>query len=68
MGSNRFCNRHTRCVLRHAQMARKLCIQNRIELVDICTGRNSGAGNCAPNGELAKLESGYEEPGGGVAV
>ena len=68
MGGHCFCNCHTHCILRHEQMARKLCLQNRIELVDFCTGRFAGAGNCAADGKLAELEGGNEESGGGVEV
>jgi putative ABC transport system permease protein len=49
-----------------AQMAAKLCLQNRAELVYICAGGVAGVGDCAADGELAKLAGGYKEPGGGA--
>ena len=43
------------------QMARKLCLQNRTQLVDFCPGRVVGIGNCLAHSELAKLEGSYEK-------
>jgi len=46
----------------------KLGLQNRHELVDFCPCRFAGIGYCIAHGELAKLEGGYTEPGGGAEV
>ena len=62
------CNSHTNCIFRYGQMAGKLCLQNRTELVDFCPGRFTGTGNCIVNRELAELESGNKESGGGAEV
>ena len=56
MGCHRLCNRHTYRVVYHARWLR-FCIQNRIKLVDFCPGWFAGVGNCATDGELAKLEA-----------
>jgi len=68
MGSHIHCNCHTHNLVCDAQMARKLRLQNKFKLVDFCSCRISGIGNCAVNRELAKLAGGYKEPGGGVEV
>ena len=49
-------------------MAGKLCLQNGIELVDFCFGRDNCIGDCVADGELAELAGDEEEPGGGVEV
>ena len=56
------------CLVRHAQMARKLCLQNHFKLVGFCAGRFTGTGNCVADSELAELEGCHEESGGGVAI
>ena len=68
MGRHRLCNCHANCILRHEQMARKLCLQNRTKLVDFCPGRFAGIGNCITDGELAELESSNKESRGGAEV
>jgi hypothetical protein len=51
-----------------AQMSRKLCLQNRIKLVDICLGWLVGFCGCIINCKLAELEGGCEESGGGAEI
>jgi len=52
----------------YAQVAAKLCLQNGIELVGVCSGRSSGSDSGNFNGELAELEGGNEEPNGGSKI
>ena len=54
---------YTNCLVHNAQMARKLSLQNRTKLVDICACRCYSTGYCIINGQLAKLESGNKESG-----
>ncbi len=68
MGRYRFCHCHTHCVLCHESMAAKLCLSHQTELVDFCVGGFAGAGNCVADGELAEMDGGEEESGGGVEV
>jgi len=44
-------------------MAAKLCLQNRIALVDIRPGWFTGPCYCSADSELAELESSNKEPG-----
>ena len=68
MGSYCFHCRQPYCLLCHVQVAPKFCIQNGVELVDICFSRDSGAGSVIIYCELAELEGGEEKPGGGLEV
>jgi hypothetical protein len=49
-------------------MVGEFCLQNGIELVDICLERLNGFGYYPFDGQLAKLESGNQKSGGGIAV
>ena len=68
MGGHCYFDCITHCMGCHEKMARKLCVQNRFELVDFCPGWLAGIGNCIIDGELAKLESSYKEPCESVEV
>lgn len=56
------------CLVCHAPLAAKLCLQNFAQLVDFCTSWFAGTGNCIAYGEQAKLEDGHTKPGGSVKV
>jgi hypothetical protein len=51
-----------------AQMVTVLCLQNRIELVDIRSYRYYGIWHCSANSKLAELESGNKKSGGSSPV
>jgi len=56
------------CLVCHAPMAAKLCVQNGVELVGICHSGNSGCGSISGDGKLAILQGSNEEPGGEFEV
>jgi len=55
-------------MVRHAPIAAKLCLQNGIELVGICCGRNSDSDRSINNSKLAELVSSNTKPGGEFEV
>jgi len=52
----------------HAPMAAKLCLQNGVELVGVCSGGLSSSGSSSNYSELAELEGGNEESVGEFEV
>ena len=68
MGRHCFCNCDIYCLVWYEQMARKFCLQNRIELVDFWIGWFFCIGNCTAHSKLAKLESSDREPSKGAEV
>ena len=56
------------CLVRDEPLARKLCLQNRTELVDFCFVWVTGIGNCIANSKLAKLEGCYKKSSGSFEI
>ena len=47
LGKPGICDFNAHCLVCHAPLARKFCLQNHAKLVDFCFSWNSGPGNCA---------------------
>ncbi len=65
MGSQCICNCYTHCLVRHAQMAAKPCIQNRTRWIFALAGLLA-LGIMSLSVSFSVLESSIKKPGGGV--
>ena len=55
MGSSGICYRRAHFMVRHEQMARRLCLQNNNELVDFCLGGIDRFDHRIADGKLAEF-------------